>query len=69
MPLIAELDQLAVVRPLDVVGAHPLEYVSEESELPIGVNSGRLRTRYGEDGSRLGCHDRKYGAGSRTDEK
>ena len=46
MPLIAELDELAVVRPLNVVGAHPLEYVSEESELPIGgVNSGGPRAR------------------------
>ena len=69
MPLIAELDELAVVRPLNVVGAHLLEYVSEESELPIGVNSGGSRARHVEDGSRLGCHYRKYGAGSRADEK
>ena len=31
MPLMADFDQLAVVRLLDVVGAHPLEHVAEQS--------------------------------------
>jgi hypothetical protein len=30
-------DQLAVVGLLDIVGAHPLEHVAEQIELPIGV--------------------------------
>ena len=39
------LDQLAVVRLLDVVGAHALEHVAEQIELPVGVRGGRLGAR------------------------
>ncbi len=58
MPLIAEFDQLVVVGNLDVVGAHPLEHVAEQVELPIGVGGGcvgfgtrkELRLRHGNRG-------------------
>src|SRR5438128_607713 len=39
------LDQLGVIRLLDVVGAHALEHVAEQIELPVGVGGGRLRAR------------------------
>ena len=42
MPLIAEFDELGVVRLLDIVGAHPLEHVAEQVELPVGVGRRRL---------------------------
>ena len=45
MPLIAEFDQLGVVRLLDIVGAHALEHVAEQAELPVGVRGGRPRAR------------------------
>jgi hypothetical protein len=32
-------DQLAVVGPLDIVGAHPLEHVAEQVQLPIGIRN------------------------------
>jgi hypothetical protein len=35
-------DQLGIVRLLDVVGAHALEHVAEQVELPVGVGSRRL---------------------------
>ena len=38
-------DQLAVVRLLDIFGAHPLEHVAEQVELPVGVGRGRLGAR------------------------
>ena len=38
-------DQLGVVRLLDVVGAHPLEHVAEQAELPVGVGGRRSRAR------------------------
>ena len=55
MPLIADLDQLVVVGNLDIVGAHALEHVAEEIELPVGVRGGgvglgaceELRLRHG----------------------
>ena len=50
------LDELAVVRLLDVVGAHPLEHVAEQIELPVGVRRSRLGAR-AEHASRLrGVH-------------
>ena len=39
------LDQLGVVRLLDVVGADALEHVAEQIELPIGVGGRRLGAR------------------------
>ena len=45
MPLIADFDQLGVVRLLDVVGADALEHVAEQVELPVGVGGRRLRAR------------------------
>ena len=43
MPLIAAVDQHAVVGLLDVVGAHPLQDVAEQVELlvDLGVGGGR----------------------------
>ena len=38
-------DQLGVVRLLDVVGAHALEHVAEQVELPVGVGGRRLGAR------------------------
>ena len=37
------LDQLRVVRLLDIVGADALEHVAEQIELAVGVGGGRLR--------------------------
>ena len=37
MPLIAEFDELVVVRFLDVIGTYPLEHVAEQIELLVGV--------------------------------
>ena len=42
-------DQLAVVRLLDVVGAHALEHVAEQIELPVGVGGRRLGAGADED--------------------
>src|SRR3954470_22545107 len=56
------LDQLAVVGFLDVVGAHPLEYVAEEGKLPIGIGSGRVRARSVERDPRLRRDHRQGGA-------
>ena len=39
------LDQLRFVRWLDVVGAHLLEHVAKEPELPVGRGRGRVRAR------------------------
>ncbi len=42
MPLIADFDQLRVVGLFDIVGAHALEHVAEQVELPVGIGRGRL---------------------------
>ena len=62
------LDQLGVVRLLDVVGAHALEHVAEQIELPVGVGGRRLapsseRTRRGWVASSV-----RAAPGSRTEE-
>ncbi len=43
MPLMANSTSLLVIRLLDVMGAHPLEDVAEQVELPVGI--GRRRPR------------------------
>ena len=45
MPLIADFDQLRLVRPLDVVGTDLLEHVAEEAELAVGFGRGCHRAR------------------------
>ena len=52
------LDQLLIVRLLDVVGAHALEHVAEQIELPIGVRGRRFGRRPDEDHVRLSCEQR-----------
>ena len=37
MPLIADFDELAVIRLVDVIGAHALEHVAEQVELSVGI--------------------------------
>src|SRR5258706_10077591 len=59
-------DQLAVVGFLHVVGAHALEYVAEQAELPIGVGRCRLRARTIEDDAGLGRDQRQGYACRRT---
>ena len=48
------LDELGVVGLLDIVGAHALEHVAEQAELPIGVGGRRARARSVEYDPRLG---------------
>ena len=55
------LDQLGVVRLLDVVGAYALEHVAEQIKLVIGIRHRRLSTRDGKGHMRLRseqCHRR-----------
>ena len=52
------LDQLGVVRLLDIVGAHALEHVAEQIELPVGVGGRRLRAGAEERQPRLGGGER-----------
>ena len=52
-------DQLGVVRLLDVVGAHALEHVAEQAELPVGVGGGRPRARTIEHDAWLGGDQRQ----------
>ncbi len=40
MPWMADLDQLRVIRLLDIVGAHALEHVAEEVEILVRVRIG-----------------------------
>ena len=61
------LDQLAVVRLLDVVGAHALEHVAEQIELPVGVGGGRLGARTDEDHMWL-CREQRHCRSSRRAE-
>ena len=63
-------DQLGVVRLLDVVGAHALEHVAEQVELPVGVGGGRLGARAEaiRHQPRLGRQQRQGRARSRTEE-
>ena len=49
-----QLDQLAVVGLFHVVGAHALEHVAEQAELPIGVGRRRPRARPVEHDAGLG---------------
>ena len=51
-------DQLGVVRLLDVVGAHALEHVAEQIELPVGVGHRRLGARADHDRARLNREQR-----------
>ena len=62
------LDQLGVVRLLDVVGAHALEHVAEQIELPVGVGGRRLRAGAEEREARLGGGERDRHAGCRAEE-
>ena len=39
MPLIADFDQLLIGDLLDIVGAHALEHLAEQVELPVGLRS------------------------------
>ena len=61
-------DQLGVVGLLDIVGAHPLEHVAEQAELPIGVGGRRLRARAVEHDAGLGGDQRQGRACRRTEE-
>jgi hypothetical protein len=61
-------DQLGVVRLLHVIGAHALEHVAEQAELPIGVGRGRPRARPLEYDPRLGRDQRQGRARRRTEE-
>ncbi len=47
-------DELGVVGLLDVIGAHALEHVAEQVELPVGVRSRRSRRRAERQCVRLG---------------
>jgi hypothetical protein len=62
------LDQLSVFRLLDVVGAHPLEHVAEQVELPIGVGRSGDRAGARHDEPRLRCHQRQGRARRCTEE-
>src|SRR5262245_29734473 len=62
------LDELAVVGLLHIVGAHPLEHVAEQAELPIGLGGGRLRARSIEHDAGLGC-DQRHGYACRRAEE
>src|SRR5215213_3513786 len=63
------LDQLGIVRLLDVVGSHALEHVTEQIELPVGVGCRRFGAS-AEEGhaARLGGRERDRHAGGRTEE-
>ncbi len=62
------LDQLAVVRLLDIVRAHALEDVAEQIELAIGVDGGRgARARPDGNHRRLGDKDGQRGPRRRTE--
>ena len=61
-------DQLAVVGLLDVVGAHPLEHVAEQVELPVGVRGGRLCARSDQHDVWLRRQEREPGTCDRTQE-
>ncbi len=45
MPLIADCNQFVVVRFFDVIGAHSLEYVAKQIELPVGIRGGGFCAR------------------------
>ena len=62
-------DQLAVVGLFDVVGAHALEHVAEQIELPIGVGGPRrLRAHAGKDRSRLSGEQSQRHTGDHSEE-
>src|SRR5579863_5907879 len=61
-------DQLAVVRLLHIVAAHPLEYVAEQVELAICVGRRRTRTRSHRQRTRLGHEERQCCASSGAEE-
>src|SRR4029077_8349707 len=63
------LDQLGVVRLLDVVGAYALEHVAEQIELPVGIGGGRFRAGAEErHGAGLGRGERNGHTGRRAEE-
>src|SRR5262245_8176664 len=62
------LDELAVVGLLHIVGAHPLEHIAEQAELPIPVRDRRLGARAVEHDAGLGC-DQRYGYACRRTEE
>ena len=62
-------DQLAVIRLLDIVGAHALEHVPEQIELPVGVGTGGgTGARAHERKPRLGGEQGEGRAGGRAEE-
>ena len=61
-------DQLAVVRLLDVIGAHALEHVAEQIELPVGVRGRRFGARTDEDHVWL-CREQRHCRTSRRAEE
>ncbi len=62
-------DQLGVLGLLDVVGAHPLEHVAEQAELPVGVGGSRACARAVEHDPRLGGDERQGRTCRCTEEK
>ena len=63
------LDELGVIRLLHVVGAHALEHVAEQIELPVGVGRRRLGACAEErKGARLGGCERDGHTGRRAEE-
>ena len=60
-------DELAVVRLLDVIGAHPLEHVAEQIELAVGVGSRRFGARSDKDHVGLRREQREPGACHRAE--
>ena len=63
------LDELGVIRLLDVVGAHPLEHVAEQIELPVSVGGRRLGACAKErEAARLGGCERDGHTGRRANE-
>ena len=61
------LDQRAVIRALDIIGADAFEHIAEEIELPVGVGGGRDGRSTGEK-SRLGDRHGAESAHSDTGE-
>jgi hypothetical protein len=59
------LDQLRIIRLLDIVGADAFEQVAEQVELAVGVGSRRFRAQHQ---PRLGDQKRGGHAGGRAQE-
>ena len=62
-------DELVVVGDLDIVGAHPLEHVAEQVELPIGVGGGRVGLAAGEEAAVASAATVRRGAEQGTSEE